>query len=358
MVMQILILALLLLILPTLVGGIFFETTEKGTFFSGLVFRWVSGQMCLWAGFLVICVPMILLEREDGFTRVIQMNGLFAVAMLLFSLGTAVKKRAGKGSRRIPAEKKEGRDPLAVVLGIAALLLLALQLALAAALAYEEGDDAFYVAISSVTNESGTMYQILPYTGGTTGLDARHGLAPFPIWVAMLARVSGMHAAAVSQTVLPITLILMAYGVFYLMGRHLFREEARKRLLFLLLIELLVIFGGQSLYTAENFLLVRTAQGKAVLAALVIPFLFLLLALLLERLQEGKKTSAGLWMLMELTILSGCLCSTQGTVLTCMLFGTAILCVMACYHKWKLLLPSAACCLLPSALAVLYFVLG
>ncbi|MCM1025731.1 MAG: DUF6077 domain-containing protein [Roseburia sp.] len=358
MIMQILILSLLLFALPVLVGGSFSEAAGKSAPFSSLVFRWVSGQMCLWTGFLAICLPMILLEREDGFARVIRMNGLFAAAMLLFSLGRGIKRRAGTPGRRIPAGKREGRDPLTVVLGLAAVILLALQLALAAALAYEEGDDAFYVAVSSVTNESGTMYKILPYTGGGTSLDIRHGLAPFPIWVALLARVSGMHAATVAQVVLPVTLILMAYGVFYLMGGQLFREEPRKRILFLLLIELMVLFGGQSRYTAENFLLVRTAQGKAVLAALVIPFLFLLLMILAEKLKEGKKTTAGFWMLMELTLLAGCLCSTQGTVLTGVFFGAGALCVTAGYRKWKLLLPSAACCLLPAVIVVLYFVLS
>ena len=29
------------------------------------------------------------------------------------------------------------------------------------------------------------MYQKLPYTGMSTELDVRHGLAPFPIWIAM-----------------------------------------------------------------------------------------------------------------------------------------------------------------------------
>lgn len=358
MIMQIILLALLLFALPILTGGIFSGAAERGTFFSNLVFRWISGQMCLWAGFLVICVPVILLKRENGFAFVIQMNALFAAAMLLFSLGTRMKRRADTGGRRLFSGKKGSRDPVAVLLGIITVLLLALQLALAAGLAYEEGDDAFYVAISSITNESGTMYEILPYTGGATGLDMRHGLAPFPIWVAMAARISGLHAAVVSQIVLPLSLILMAYGVFYLLGRHLFREEPRRQLLFLLLIELLVLFGGHSRFTAENFLLVRTAQGKAVLAALVLPFLLLQLAILLERTQERRRRPASLWMLIGMTLLAGCLCSTQGTGLTCLLFGTVILCAAIAYRDWKLLLPSAGCCLLPVMIAVLYLVMG
>ncbi|MCM1188889.1 MAG: DUF6077 domain-containing protein [bacterium] len=352
MVLQILILFMILFVLPTLVGGIFAAAAERG---NRLLFRWVSGQFCLWAGFLLICVPVILIRQGDGFTDVIKMNAVFAAAMLLFSAGVEVKRRVTAG-RRIPVEGSGRRVDLpAAALWVLVLGLLILQLIMAVTLAYEEGDDAFYVATASITAESETMYKILPYTGGATGFDARHGLAPFPIWVAMLGWLSGMHPAAVAHVVLPVVLILMAYAVFYMLGKHLFREGGRKLPLFLLFLELLILCGGQSLYTAENFLLVRTAQGKAVLAQIVIPFLILLLAVLLEKLQQGGRVKPAYWLLLGLTALSGSLCSTQGVLLTVMLLGGVSACAALCYHRWKVLLPTAACCVVPTVLAFLYF---
>lgn len=108
----------------------------------------------------------------------------------------------GKKSR-----KKAEKGTLA--LWITAVGLLVLQLVLAGVLAYEEGDDAFYVAISTITEDANTMYRKLPYTGGETLLDARHGLAPFPIWVAYLAWLSGIPSVTVAQVVLPMSLIGM-----------------------------------------------------------------------------------------------------------------------------------------------------
>lgn len=351
---QILILVLLLGVLPLLAGGMFVRAGGEGL---KLPLRWVSGQMFLWAGFQIICVPLILMHREHNFRHLCVLFGCFLAAVLLLALGTTVRRR--KGPKALPAEKRGcGKDRAALFLWLLFWGLLILQIVLAAAMAYEEGDDAYYVATAVITEGSDTMYQILPYTGFATGLDARHGLAPFPVWAAFLSRLSGVHAATVSQIVLPMVLIAMAYSVFYLTGRSLVGNSRRGLPLFMLFIELLVIFGGQSLYTSENFLLVRTAQGKAVLASIVIPFLVWLLFILAERLQRGEKAGFSYWLLLSMAMVSGCLCSTQGALIVCLLSGVGGLCIAVCCRSWRVLLPLAACCVVPAAFALLYLLLG
>ena len=223
--------------------------------------------------------------------------------------------------------------------------------------AYEEGDDAFYVAISTITENADTMYRKLPYTGGTTGLDARHGLAPFPIWVSFLAKASGIPSVTMAHVVLPMILIIMSYGIYYLLGRHLLGSHKAGLPLFMILVELLILFGGYSVYSAENFLLVRTAQGKAVLANIIIPFLMLLMVLLLEKQEKQERAGVGYWFLLALAMTAGCLCSTLGTLLTCILVGVTGLCAAVCYRRWRVLVPTALCCMIPVLLALLYFVL-
>ena len=53
-------------------------------------------------------------------------------------------------------------------------VLLLVQLVLAVLMVYGDGDDAYYVAISAAAEESGRMYQKIPYTGMHTELDVRH----------------------------------------------------------------------------------------------------------------------------------------------------------------------------------------
>ncbi len=351
---QILMLILLLGVVPLLVGGIFVRDHREGR---DLPFRWVSGQMFMWAGFQIICVPLILSGQRNNFRHLCILFGVFMAAALLLAFGAAIRRRA-KGKAAAVFSGGGERDKTAIFLWLLVLALLVLQQTLAGVLAYEEGDDAYYVAVTTVTAEADTMYQVLPYTGFATQLDARHGLAPLPVWAAFLSRLSGIHAATMCQIVLPIVLIAMAYSVFYLIGRRLFADNRRGCPLFLLLIELLVIFGGQSLYTSENFLLVRTAQGKAVLANIVIPFLFWLLLVLLERLQRGERAGFRYWLLVAAAMISGCLCSTQGALLVCLLLGTGGLCAAVCYRRWKVLPPVAACCVVPAVTVLLYLALG
>ena len=309
LVIRILILILLLIVIPTMAGGIF-DSKERGIY--RLLFRWVSGQTLLWAGFQLICVPLILHPRDNNFQSVMILFNIYAVAAMMFSMGVTIRREAKYRMTGISPQGKE-RDWIAGILFLLVVGLLILQQVLAVTLAYGDGDDAFYVAVSSITAESGTMYEILPYTGGSTILDARHGLAPFPIWVAMLAKESGLHAATVSQIVLPIVLIAMSYA--------------------------------------------RTAQGKAVLANIVIPFVFLLLLLLFERLESKQVPEFLFWLLFGMALIAGCLCSTLGTLFVCLLLAVGGVCAVFCYRKWKILPLLAACGIVPMIMAILYLTL-
>lgn len=354
MVVQILILAVLVLLVPTAVGGIASGVTaEQGRGSASLIFRWVSGQIILWAGFQIICVPMILAQRN--FQNVVVLFSGYMAAMVLLSVAVGIRRRAGgsvlKQVRGIDHEK----DGVAILLWGCVVSMVLLQLVLACLLAYEEGDDAFYVAVSTITVDAETMYQKLPYTGGATELDPRHGLAPMPVWVAYLAKMTGMRAVTVAQVALPLILIVMTYGIYFLLGKRLFPNSPRKLPLFMLVLQFLVLFGGYSTYSAENFLLVRTAQGKSVMANIVIPFLLYLFLVMMEKLQAEEKMGIGLWLLAGVTMAAGCLATTQGAMLTCMLAGVVGLCMAFCYRRMRLLLPVIGCSIVPACFTLLYF---
>ena len=364
-------------VVPAMIGRVFLTVKEKG---ERLIFCWVSGQMALWTLFLCVCVPMVLLRST--FDRVLMVYGVGAVALLVFSLlVTAVRKVAKRpggdtGERTVGCRQQAaGADTLArnrepgdmerkvgmprsgkVLWGLFSALVL-VQLFLLCFLAYEEGDDAYYVAITTASKDSDALYQKDPYTGNYVILDSRHALAPMPVWVSVIAKVGDISGATAAHVAVPILLILMAYGIFYLLGERLLQGDGTKLSVYMLFMALLVTFGGYSLYSSENFLLVRTSQGKAIMANLVIPFLIYLLVLVLERLERGERTGAAVWILMGMVMASGCLCSTLGSLLLCILLGVSGVCGAVAYRRWKLLLPVALCMVLPAAIAVIYMIL-
>ena len=351
---QLFFLALLLLAVPAVIGGLFYKVDKLA---ENLFFRWAGGQFLLWAGFQLICVPLIL--KEESFSRLVQLFSGYLAALMLLAAAVEIQ-RLVKGKRVLRFSEKKtggGKGVSGTLLWILFWGVLLFQLLQAVRLSYADTDDAFYVAISSITQESDTMYQVLPYTGGATQLDARHGLAPFPIWISFLGRLSGMPAVTVAKVVLPVALISMAYAVYYLFARVLFPGKGRQRALFLVFAELLVLFGNQSIYTAENFLIARSRQGKAALGSIVIPFLLFCLLLFLRKIQQKERIPVSFYFLMGAVTVTGCLCSTLGALLMCMAVGITGLLGTVSYKLLQVLFPLAACCVPCVVFAVLYLVI-
>ena len=344
---------MLLVVVPIVVGSLFRHNVDKEL--TGPVFRWISGQIFLWACFQLVCVPMILLELDFDFA-VAGFSAVQALAVLTAAV-TAVRNR--KTAWAITGIRCFDRNKSArYILWMIFWTILIFQLVQAVRLAYGDGDDAFYVAISSITQNARTMYRKLPYTGHTTELDARHGLAPFPIWIAYLAYVTGIRAVSMAHVVVPVALIATTYGIFYLLGGILLKEKKDALPLFLIFTELLVLFGDYSFYTAENFMIARSRQGKAALGSIVIPVILLLLLSLLRQLQEGENLTLKYYVLLAAAGMAACLCSTMGAMLCSLLVGIAGLCAAIAYKRWKILIPLALCCLPTVCYAVLYLVLG
>ena len=346
-VVRLLWLAVLVFVLPACVGNCFAGVDKPH---KNIVFLWISGQMLLWAGFQLICVPVIL--TEGRLEQVVLWYGVYITGLSAVSAVLWFRNR--KGPKAVRTQKP---DREAVILWVVFGVLLLLQLVLAVVMVYNDGDDAYYVAISTAAQESGKMYQKLPYTGMSTELDVRHGLAPFPIWIAWLSQMTGIATVAVAKTLLPIALISMTYGVFYLIGSRGL-SQGKNLPLFLICTEVLVLFGDYSFYTVENFMIARSRQGKAALGSIMIPMIFFLLLLLFRRLQEKQKITVGFWILLTAVMTSCCLASTMGALLACMLVGVAGICGAIAYQNRKILLPLAACCVPCIIYAGMYLVLG
>ncbi len=368
----VLILLLWFLVIPTVTGAVVINKLEPGVGQGGrLLSLWVCGQMILWAVFQLICVPFVLLQRPfatnfskpfTGENSLISVVSVYLSCVLVLLAGGLFSMHKWYRKNRITVlpsieSAEEEKRLLTKVLWVVFWVLLLFQMVQAVRMTYGDGDDAYYVAVSAITEESNFMYLKLPYTGGSTGLDIRHGLAPFPVWIAFLAKLSGVRTVSVAHVAVPLALIPMTYAIYALIGRRLCKDHPQKMALFLILTQLLVLFGDYSFYTAENFMIARSRQGKAALGNIVIPMILYLLCLILERLTARRKIEGSLWILLTCTIITGCLCSTLGALLTCMLVGITGLCAAFCYRKWKMLFPMALCCLPAVGYAVLYLIL-
>lgn len=347
-----LMLALWMFVIPLCVGAIPAAFVDNKQRDAG--FMWITGYIIMWAVFQLISVPVILLEKMG--------DTYFGYVVFLFGVSCVVLGVAGVILWLWKAWKKPYESPhmskKEMVMWLIFAVLLGIQLVASVTMRYADGDDAFYVAVATLTESSNSMYKLSPYNYGAMDLNARYGLAPFPIWIAFLAKVSGVSTAIVAHTVVGTVLILVTYVIYGQIAGLLFTEKREARPLFLSLVAVLVIFGNYSIYTAENFMIARSRQGKAALGNIVIPMVLFLFLLLFERIRQEKKAEKSIWLLLGATVTAACLCSTLGTFLMCLFLGVIGLCAGVVYRRWGLIVKTAFCCVPALVYVALYFLLG
>ncbi len=344
----------------------------------------LSGYFGMWALFELAAVPAVLWVEYHNFKIA---SAAFTVLSLLGAMtGVGLLYRNNKAGKPFFVRAKEngsmkndncvikGRSlktcalsctgKLFTAVGIEWLLffvLLGFQLYKAVAFSSFDGDDAYYVVESLIAQEADVMYRILPLKGGSTGLDVRHAMAVFPMWVAFVSVRARMHATIVSHVVMPLVLIPLTYLLYYEIGRRLFdrggtahpgkealsesRLHREKLPVFMIIMAFFQIFGNVSIYTNETFFLTRTWQGKAVAGSLVIPAMIWTFLQIYDRSVENKQTDAGVWILLVCINMTAGVCSSIAVFLVCILAALTTFCLAVVSRDWKLLLKVGAACI-------------
>lgn len=317
-------------------------------------FSFCLGYIAMWALFELITVPFVLAAGK--FWHVEFVFEAFCIAFTAagaYFFWQAHRKAFFsflRGSVKVNAAS--------ALLWLAFLGLLLFQIVQAYRLAYADGDDAYYIPISTAANLGGGMYQIDPYTGKTITLDARHGLAPFPIWVSFIAAKCGVNAAVAAHSLMPLVLIPLTYVIYLEIGRFLCQENKTLLPVFMIFVSLLQIFGNYSIYPASTFLLTRSRQGKAALGNVVFPFLILLFFRIAEEIKERGKAGWQNIVYLALSMTAGCLCSTMSGLLCGLLIMLTAFLLFFVYKKPRILWQGAIGCVPGLFYTSLYFVLN
>ena len=319
---QIVMLILVLGIIPFCVGMIPVNLIERQHRSLGVTY--IAGILTTLAVFQVIAVPIVILN-ERGFRVIVPLFSILTI--VLGMVGVFMTWRTGKKepfsgdgeilpfTRFFQKKEEEG------LLWLFVLVLIGFQMFMAATLTSFDGDDAYYVVQSLLTDETDTLYRIRPYTGLSTGIDLRHSLAVFPIWIAYIARMSGVHSTIVAHLVLPLVLIPVTYWIYLEIGKKLLKREMHKLPVFMIFISIMQIFGNVSIYTNATFFLTRTWQGKSLLANVVLPAIVWLILWIFDNDNYEKETRVGLWTLLVITNFVAAMSSTASVFLAAMLIG-------------------------------------
>ena len=147
---------------------------------------------------------------------------------------------------------------------------------------YMSYDDYAYVTIANDAAYSDRLFVIRDVTGVAERLNVHRAMQTSLIFPAILSILSGISVITIEHCILQVFFLILAYTAYYYMSEVLY-ESFEDRMVFLLLISMLYIFGYHSKYNTSFRLLMPDYQGKAVLAVSLTPLLFAMMTELLRK---------------------------------------------------------------------------
>lgn len=350
MLLGILILIILLIVVPFFAGELLANNGESN------LIRFVYGYFALWTVTFFLSVFATLTDRKLDFV----VAGYLIISIPASIAGLILYiRRYRKGV--LHTYDKLTANEFIFLAGFMGIVLF--QIYKTIFYAYADGDDAFYIAASQDMNTTGLLYRTIPYIGTYLGVDKlnyRYALSPLPVWIAMLARISGLHVTVISYNIIAPLFMVLSYIIFNEIAICLYKDNREKRYMLLLLLAFFAMFANVSTQTAETFMLTRARQGKEALANIVIPFVFMLMARF--SVKKGDEAEMRLELrdviLLLLAAVSAALMSVFGNILM-----LVMLFVLFCYTLffWRKIKPAIiiAFLALPNiVIAGLYITLG
>lgn len=318
-------------ICPLLVGCLW---TRKWKNYNGnVLLAYFCGLVSMLFLFEVLAIPMVFLKCSLGQLRWIWGGCVLALCVL------SVVLHRSFAQQRSWIRQMGKRMNLVMA---AALVCIALQAGYVTEKQHIDEDDAFYLATATTAAETDSLFRYNPYTGKLYkyGAPSRYVLSAWPLFLAALSQFTGFHPTILAHSVLPGIIVLWAYLVYALLGACLFPGNRQKQSLFLLLVVFILSFSGYSIYSSATFLFIRGWQGKAVLAGVGIPGMFLACWMAMQE-KKGKLS----WNILLCTVGIACMFTSMGVLLSILIVGCCGLAAALGKRDWHYLAGSAYACL-------------
>lgn len=275
--------------------------------------KYLLGWVLEFAVFQIIAVPMILLKTPFHILFIVWTLVMVVLLIpgLIFSIHKIkiekdVSKQDKNGGRTSSISKIELTLSLLVLLGV-----IGFQLYQYGINTHIDLDDSRFVANTIEAVENDTMFQRSAatgeYLGYWTGEQEKDVTSPWMIMYATLTKLTGVSAATMVHTVMPVILLILAYFAIWLLGDELTEGDYQKNIYFVLFSALIFMISSGSSYTQGVFMLNRIWQGKATVAAFFIP---LILYFFVKHFK--KKDKVEFRSFLELIIINFAICLTTG----------------------------------------------
>lgn len=339
MILKLLACLLWFFIIPEFIGlGILnFKKDNKN-----MIFALIIGYIFSFALFQFLAIPMIFMHLK--FTTLAYSWAAIMIILTIISIILARKRL-----KEIILENLDEFKKLPKFLSVIVIILVLFQSFMAFKYMHEDYDDSNFVAKASIAMDTNTLYEYSDIGSELEQVPARNGLSPYPIYTATIAKLIGLHPTVVAHTIFPPVFIILAYMIYYLFGKALFKDDNKKVMVFMLILAILYMFGDYSRYTVFVRLLYRLWQGKSMLCALILPFIWYLF---IEYI--GKKDDKFYWFILFLSLWGSVLLSSMALYLPIIAAGLLSLIYAIKDKKIKYLFRLVLCCIPSVIYGIIY----
>ena len=177
--------------------------------------------------------------------------------------------------------------------------------------------------------------------------------SPWTMYVAMCCKITGIAPAVFSHTFFPFFMIIICYVLYGMIGNVLFRGDAEKTALFLIVLSVFHIWNFTSTHTLSAMFLLRIWQGKAIVAGFILPLLMYLFYQIFMSEKQSMKWTAPLYALS----FAAALLSGMGIIMAPVMMGLYGL-LDGIYHRNLKRMLCIWIAALPCAVYMIYYTAG
>lgn len=248
---------------------------------AGIAQRLVLGFFTIAGIYELLYIPLMLM-----YGSLMMLTVLWGIAVLMIAVAGIIRFRPGIVKAVVRAgHLKAGLKPV----HIAAVIAVAIYLVISILNQQEYWDDAFFAAISSTSAATDTIIQYHPYTGAPITISklAKYAFSAYPVMVASLSKLFGLHTLIILHIVIPVMLIPLHYCLVYMLAADIFGKSKEA----CAVVIITVFLNMFSLYiyveaTTSYWLYIGSWFGKSLTGNIAVPALwhYLIMAM------DGKKS--------------------------------------------------------------------
>lgn len=294
--------------------------------YSYIMHTYVIGQMTVFALIQILAVPMILLRLK--FNVLYYSFMVIAVVLLVLGICKFVKNSIPKISSIRGYIKT--LTPVTIIFLIVSALMILAQFLIYFFGQHLDEDDARWMAEANDALAYGDMLTRNFSTGEYIGRFAseKDVSSPWSMMWAILARTLHVRTPIAIHTVYASFELIVMYIIYYLIARELF-EKKDSRFAFMIVVTVINLFYAGTTFTQSVFSMVRIWQGKATVAAVIIPLIIYI------SIRINKNNELGDWLRLPIVTCGACLLSGMGVSISAIMVGVYGIYNIIAYKNWK-----------------------